>query len=194
MSSTRGADPLDLPWAGAPPWARMSAKRHAHVERVAALARRWAEAMEISSDEAGRWLRAVWLHDALRDEAPETLVARVPAGEGWPPALLHGPASAARAAEAGERDPGVLLAVRFHSVGHPEWDMVGRTLYCADFLEPGRKFDRTERADLADRYPEAPEEVLLEVARRRLRRLLDRGWPVPETTWRFWNGLAGSRS
>lgn len=177
---------------GAPVWAVMSARRRAHVERVAVLTRHWAEAMELPVHEAGRWLRAVWLHDALRDQTPDALAGLVP-GAPEPSGLLHGPASAARAEAEGERDQGVLLAVRFHSLGHPEWDMVGKTLYCADYLEPGRKFDREERAELAGRYPSAPDEVLLEVARRRLRNLVDKGWMVPESTWRFWNGLAASR-
>ena len=103
--------------------------------------------------ERARWLRAVWLHDALRD-ADEAALAR------WAPdtpgsrSLRHGPASAARAEAEGETDRGVLDAVRYHSVGFAGWDMVGRVLYCADYLEPGREFDREWRAALAARFPE----------------------------------------
>jgi 2-amino-4-hydroxy-6-hydroxymethyldihydropteridine diphosphokinase len=109
-----------------------------------------------------------------------------------PVELLHGPASAARAETEGETDRGVLDAVRYHSLGYAEWDMPGRALYCADFLEPGRSFDRVGRAAIANRFPADPRGVLYEVARRRLAYSIEFGWPIPESTFRFWNSLAAS--
>ena len=173
-----------------PAWAIMTPKRRAHVERVAALVDHWADAMDVPAQEQARWQRAVWLHDAIRDAGDEELRALVPDVAG-PVELLHGPAAANRALVAGETDRGVLEAVRYHSVGHPDWDMVGKVLYCADFLEPGRSFDQEERAQLARRFPTAPEDVLAEVAIRRLGWLVRSQWSIPETTWRFWNSLAG---
>ena len=102
--------------------------------------------------ERHRWLRAVWLHDALRDAPEEELTRWAPSTPG-PPELRHGPASAARAKSEGETDRGVLDAVRYHSLGLAEWDMVGRILYCADYLEPGREHEREWRAELAERLP-----------------------------------------
>jgi 2-amino-4-hydroxy-6-hydroxymethyldihydropteridine diphosphokinase len=67
--------------------------------------------------------------------------------------------------------------------------MAGTALYSADFLEPGRKFDAEARADLARRFPQAPGEVLREVATRRLHWLVQSGWAIPEPTWQFWNSL-----
>lgn len=148
--------------------------------------------MAVDRAERGRWLRAAWLHDALRDAPVDELRRRAPWAEG-PVELLHGPAAAARAAEDGEADQGVLDAVRYHSVGWPGWDMTGAALYCADFLEPGRRFDPDARAELARRFPTAPGDVLREVARRRLQWLIHSGWAIPEPTWRFWNGLFGPR-
>jgi len=173
---------------GPPPWAVMTSERHAHVLRVAALAERWADSMGVGEHERARWRRAVWLHDALRDAREADLRALAP---GWagPVELLHGPAAANRAGAGEETDQGILEAVRYHSVGHPDWDMAGKVLYCADFLEPGRSFDRSDRAMLADRFPVAPEEVLLEVATRRLAWLVRSRWSIPEPTWRFWNSL-----
>jgi HD superfamily phosphohydrolase YqeK len=72
--------------------------------------------------------------------------------------------------------------------------MVGRVLYCADFLEPGRSFDRVERADLAHRFPDNPQAVLSDVARRRMLHLIRTGWTIPEPTLRFWNSLVVSAS
>ena len=53
-----------------PEWAMVSSARREHIERVAELAGRWAMEMGVPDSERHRWLRAVWLHDALRD-APE---------------------------------------------------------------------------------------------------------------------------
>jgi len=171
-----------------PSWATASPERVAHIERVARLVLDWAEEMGVPDSERNRWLRAVWLHDALRDAPPEELEKWAPTSPG-PPAIRHGPASAARAKADGETDRGVLDAVRYHSMGLAEWDMVGRVLYCADFLEPGRNFDQSGRADLAARFPRDPTGVLREVARARVSRLVQSGWPLPDPTVRFWNSL-----
>jgi HD superfamily phosphohydrolase YqeK len=176
-----------------PTWAVVSPDRLGHIERVVALVRGWADAMAVTPSERARWLRAAWLHDALRDASIEELERWSPSEEALAE-LRHGPASAARAAADGEVDRGVLDAVRYHSVGFALWDMVGRALYCADFLEPGRRFDRDERAELARRFPVAPAEVLLEVARRRILHIVRSGWTLPEPTVHFWNSLTATSS
>ncbi len=161
--------------------------------RVAQLAAEWAEAMGVPDSERNRWLRAVWLHDALRDASEATLAEWASSTTG-PVELRHGPASAARAKAEGETDRGVLDAVRYHSVGLAEWDMVGRVLYCADYLEPGRDFDHDHRAQLAQEFPRRPLFVLREVARTRLLHVIESDWPLPEPTVRFWNSLVASSS
>src|SRR3954468_9179463 len=111
-----------------PEWEQAGAERRAHVSRIATLVAAWADAMETPSGERERWLRAVYLHDALRD-APQSFLEKL-ASEKWRSSeLLHGPAAAELAARHGERDQGVLDAVRFHSVGYAGWDRVGRILY-----------------------------------------------------------------
>jgi HD superfamily phosphohydrolase YqeK len=179
-----------------PQWAVVTPARLEHVQRVAQLTADWAGRLGVADSERHRWLRAVWLHDALRD-APAAELDRWAPDDPGPPELRHGPASAARAHADGEDDRGVLDAVRYHSVGLAEWDMVGRILYCADYLDPGRSFDRERRAELAARLPADPGAVLREVARARLLHLIQSGWPVLEPTRRFWNSLvvtgAGSR-
>jgi len=160
-----------------PEWAQVTPARRAHVERVVALLGEWAGAMRVPPAERDRWLRAAWLHDALRDAALGDLMA-------------HGPAAADRAAQNGERDRGVLDAVRYHTVGHAGWDDVGRMLYLADFLEPGRDFDPDGRRQLARRVPAERDAVLREVARRRLEWVVRSGWPLVPETVAFWNALA----
>jgi HD superfamily phosphohydrolase YqeK len=72
--------------------------------------------------------------------------------------------------------------------------MVGRVLYCADYLEPGRPDEPETRAELARRFPADPHGVTVEVARRRLLRLITAGWQLPEPTYRFWNRLVAPSS
>ncbi len=176
-----------------PAWAIVTPDRRAHIERVAELVSSWAEEMLVPPNERHRWLRAVWLHDALRD-APTAELERWASSTPGPAELRHGPAAAARAKTEGEVDRGLLDAVRYHSVGLAEWDMVGRSLYCADYLEPGRRRDRERRAALARSFPADPGTVLREVARERVSRLVQSGWTLSEPTVRFWNSLVASRS
>lgn len=182
---------MGSPPEGLPGWATASPKRVAHIDRVARLAVAWAERMRVANDERRRWLRAVWLHDALRDAEDAVLARWAPDAPG-PGSLRHGPASAARAEAEGETDRGILDAVRYHSVGFAGWDMVGRVLYCADYLEPGRSFAREWRAELAGRFAGDPEGVLREVAEERVGHLVRSRWPLIEPTVGFWNSLVAS--
>ena len=159
-----------------PPWAVVSPERLGHIERVAALLDEWATGLRVSATERARWGKAAWLHDALRDAPLRD-------------ELAHGPAAADRAARDGETDRGVLDAVRYHTIGYAGWDDVGRMLYMADFLEPGRDFDHEVRATLAARTPVNRDAVLREVARRRLEWVIRSGWPLPRETVDFWNAL-----
>lgn len=176
-----------------PEWAHMTPARLRHVHRVAALVSSWADAMSVPPSERNRWLRAAWLHDALRDAAPPELERLTPGMTG-PMAIRHGPASAAVAKSFGETDRGVLDAIRYHSVGLAEWEMVGRVLYCADYLEPGRSDEAESRAELSRRFPTDSHGVTVEVARRRILRLITAGWQLPEPTYRFWNRLVAPSS
>jgi HD superfamily phosphohydrolase YqeK len=176
-----------------PEWAIVSPARREHIERVAALAGHWAMEMGVPDSERHRWLRAVWLHDALRDAPEEELLRWAPSAPG-PAELRHGPASAARAKSQGETDRGVLDAVRYHSIGLAEWDMVGRILYCADYLEPGRAHEREWRADLAQRLPTQPAHVLRDVAQARVSHMISSRRSLPEPTVRFWNSLVAAPS
>lgn len=153
----------------------------------------WAHGMGQSAVERARWHRAAVLHDALRDADPETLKGHVGEDARLPMALWHGPAAAALAARHGEKDEGVLSAVRWHTLGWRGWDEVGRALYLADYLEPGRSHD-PDGAALAARVPREFDAVLREVAARRMGWLLRTGKPIARQTWDFWNGLVAADS
>lgn len=174
---------------GLPRWAVVSPRRARHIAGVADLLERWAIERAVDAAEAARWRRAALLHDALRDAPESLLVSFAPLPEEWPPSIWHGPAAAAAAAREGEGDPGVLGAVRYHSLGHRGWDDVGRMLYLADYLEPGRTHERAALAELADRVAAEPAAVLREVAARKVSWLLHIESPIQRETWDFWNSL-----
>lgn len=157
----------------------MSPARRAHAQRAAIILWRWAEAMGAAPRERDRWLRAAALHDAMKD-APRDLLEEL-APEAWGiDALRHGPAAAEMAAREGERDRGVLDAVRYHSVGYAGWDDVGRMLYLADYLEPGRDFELPDRDALVAAVPRERDRVLCAVTNLRLDVLRERGRePLP---------------
>jgi 2-amino-4-hydroxy-6-hydroxymethyldihydropteridine diphosphokinase len=171
-----------------PDWAQVTAARRTHIRRVALLLDAWASALSVPGPERERWLRAAMLHDALKD-APDDVVADLARPPLGPPALWHGPAAARRAELDGERDPGVLAAVRYHSVGYAGWDQVGRMLYLADYLDPGRRFDAEQRREWTARVPADVGGVLRDVARARIERGLLKGWRLLPETVEFWNAL-----
>jgi predicted HD superfamily hydrolase involved in NAD metabolism len=55
------------------------------------------------------------------------------------PKMLHGPVAAWELEHRyGVESPGVLTAVRHHTLGHPDMGPVGWILFVADYTEPGR--------------------------------------------------------
>jgi HD superfamily phosphohydrolase YqeK len=150
-----------------PAWAVASPRRRSHIARVNALALSWADAMRIDREERDAWSDATRWHDALRDAGEAELRALVPNVD-WPASLLHGPAAAARLEKDGERRTPVLEAIFWHTVGNARWDRTGRALYMADYLEPGREFDRDNRAKLAAGVADAFDESFRAVVRMRL--------------------------
>ncbi|HEX6937833.1 MAG TPA: HD domain-containing protein [Longimicrobiales bacterium] len=175
-----------------PAWAEASEGRRAHMRRVAALLDEWACRSGLDGAERRRWRATAWLHDALRDAAPDALRPLVPAwARDLPGPLLHGPAAAARLEAEGVRDRAILDAVAYHTLGHPGLDRLGRALYLADFLEPGRTFAPAWRASLRARMPGAFDDVLREVVAARIEHLLRSGRRVRPESLAFWNDIAG---
>jgi 2-amino-4-hydroxy-6-hydroxymethyldihydropteridine diphosphokinase len=150
-----------------PDWAQVRKKRRKHIKRVTALLVQWADEMRLGPEERRAWIDAGRFHDALRDASVEEL--RSLAGSSMDAAeLLHGPAVAAKLEQDGERRSSLLDAIRYHSIGSDRWDRVGKALYLADYLEPGRKFDRERRAEVARRVPTDFESAFREVVKARM--------------------------
>lgn len=166
-----------------PGWAVLTPARGEHVERVADLLEGWGSALGLEAEELLRWRGAGMLHDVLRDEDPERLLPLVPPDlRDMAPAALHAPAAATRLRDEGVEDEDLLMAVALHPVGSRKWGLLGRHLYLADFLEPGRSFRAGWRAGLRERVPAEVDAVLREVIRARIEWALEQGHPIhPET-------------
>jgi 2-amino-4-hydroxy-6-hydroxymethyldihydropteridine diphosphokinase len=171
-----------------PEWARVSDKRRGHIERVTALLDSWAATLRLETDEARAWHDVGAWHDALRD-APADELKRWAGDDGRPVTILHGPAAAARLIADGEQRAEVLEAVRWHTLGNPDWGPTGRALFMADFLEPGRPFMPRDRAFLASQVPADFDGVFAQVVRMRLEWTLREGKPVFPETVALWNRL-----
>ena len=192
MASTEELSPTIRAAAGGelPEWAVISPERRAHVCRVAELMETWA--LTRGRGEAERWCAAAYLHDALRDADPDELRSLVPdAFRDLPAPLLHGPAAATLLADGGDEE--IRIAIRYHTIGHPTLGELGRALYLADFLEPGRSFRTEWRAGLRERMPEQMGGVLVEVIAARMQHLLEQRQNIRPETVAFWNAAVTSK-
>ena len=169
-----------------PDWACVTEKRRAHIERVTALIERWASELRIGDDESRNWRDAGLLHDALRDAPEERLRALVPRAD-FTSEMLHGPAAAEMLEREGDRRGAVLEAIRWHTVGSASWDRLGRALFMADFLEPGRNFARADRAYLATHVAADFDATFRQVVRMRIDHALREGHTLFPETVALWN-------
>ncbi|HSJ25176.1 MAG TPA: HD domain-containing protein [Longimicrobiales bacterium] len=166
----------------------MSRARRAHAERVAALLGEWAASLGLGPQETTRWVAAGMLHDGLREAPPEELRPLVPATfRHLTGGLLHGPAAAERLRLDGVTDEPVLQAIAYHTIGHPDLDELGRALFIADYIEPGRRHDQARLAKLRGRMPDQRNAVLVDVLRARMERTLSEGRSIRSETAAFWN-------
>jgi HD superfamily phosphohydrolase YqeK len=161
--------------------------------RVSELLGTWADALALSEWDRCRWRAAGLLHDALREVPPELLRAKVPPNQSsLPGALLHGPAVAEHLRVLSVLDGELLVALTYHTVGHASLGTLGRALYAADFLDPGRAFLPEWRAGLRARMPEELDAVTRDIVAARVSHLVDRGLELLPDTVEFWNALVAA--
>lgn len=173
-----------------PDWARAGRRRREHMERVSELLREWAEAAGEKGVDVTRWAGAGLLHDVLREARGSELRPLLPpAFRDAPKSLLHGPAAAFYLEREGVRDYEFLDAIRYHTIGHPSMGRLGRALFAADFLEPGRKLRPRFRARLRERMPGELDAVVREILAARIQVLVDRDSGIRPETVNFWNVL-----
>jgi len=183
MTLTVALEPFVLPQ-----WAKVSDKRRKHIARVTALLVEWADEIGVGEDERRDWMHAGLLHDALRD-ADESELRALADDPDRDEELLHGPAAANVLARSAEVSAAALLAIRYHTVGSPDWERTGKALYMADFLEPGRRFARSDRAFLARQVPHDFDGVFRQVLRARLEYALREGYTLFPETVGLWNAV-----
>jgi len=169
-----------------PAWAQVTERRRAHIERVTQLLDRWSEALNLTPADQQLWHDAGRYHDALRDATLEELRQAV-ADSPLPDTVLHGPAAAARLERDGETRRELLDAIRWHTLGNPAWGRVGRALFMADYLEPGRPFSQQDRAFLASHVPVDFDGVFRQVVRTRIEWTLREGKSIFPETVALWN-------
>jgi len=174
-----------------PEWAVVTPTRKLHTERVSKLMAKWARRLDLSDTDVKRWAAAGLLHDALRDADPELLRGTIPDDTSdIHPSLLHGPAAAHRLRQEGVEDEPLLLAIAYHTLGHPEMDRLGMTLCAADFLEPGRSSLRKLRKKLRKRMPRKYKNVVRRILKLRIRSNLSANRVLPSQTTDLWNRLS----
>jgi len=159
--------------------------RYAHGVRVARLAGRLAARHGLDPVRART---AGLLHDLARCWPPERLLAEC-AARGLPigeferrnPIVLHAPLGAELATErCAVEDPGVLEAIRSHTVAGVGLAPLAIVVYLADGLEPGRTYP--ERADLEALAFEDLDRAYDEVLRSTVIALTRRGLEVAPQT------------
>ena len=163
--------------------------------RVAELLREWGEVRGDDPLDVQRWVAVGYLHDALRDADPAELRAGLSRPlDHMPDEVIHGPAAADRLQRSGVTDEPLLTAIAFHSLGSPNFDDLGKALFVADFIEPGRKVQPKWRAGLRGEMPGGLDSVAQAVAGKRVQFLIRKGRPVPPETLGLWNVLAKGKS
>ncbi len=129
---------------------QLTPHRQAHSQRVVSVMEALARAHHLDL-EAARL--AGWGHDLAREWSRPALLAEARRlGLTWgpfeerEPLLLHGPVAAMWLREAGVGSPEVWEAIRYHTTGAPRLGKLGRALFIADGVEPGRQY--AERDEL----------------------------------------------
>ena len=177
-----------------PDWSTVSLARHGHMMRVSSLLGNWAGSLHLSEVDTARWRASGCLHDALREDDPEILRPKIPSRfRNWKPDMLHGPAVTEKLRSEGMLDDELLSAIAYHSVGHKSLSRLGRALYSADFLEPGRKFRVEWCESLRARMPGELDEVTTEIVAARISYTIKHGLELYSESVGFWNALVNSR-
>ena len=139
----------ELGWLREQAYAMLSEKRIAHVagceSEAIALARRWGEDPELAAE-------AAILHDITKRLPPKDqlhlckkygMICDV--AEKDNPALLHAKTGAALARDRFGVPDAVFEAIRWHTTGKPDMNLLEKILYLADYIEPTRDFPGVDR-------------------------------------------------
>ncbi len=131
---------------------RLSPQRYLHTLGTAGLMGQLAERFDQNAEEwyfVGLWhdMAREWSDDELIDFVDQHGMKTLPI-ERRNPMLLHGAVAAQKMGlyyEDATRS--MWRALRWHTFGHPDFDLLGKAMYVADYIEPTRKHisDREKR-------------------------------------------------
>lgn len=169
-----------------------------HLGRVRSLARELAAPLGLDLERVDL---AAAAHDIARAEKGDALLAQAQAlgltvhpVEAKVPILLHGPVAAESLRRAGAiTDSELLEAVRWHSTGHPSFGPLGKVLFLADKLEPGKASHTPAQERLLELARQDLDAAMLELLTQELKSLLRRGQLVHPASVEARNALLERR-
>ena len=139
----------ELSWLREQAYAMLSEKRIAHVagceSEAIELARRWGEDPELAAE-------AAILHDITKRLSPKDQLHLCEKydiicddAEKDTPSLLHAKTGAALACDRFGASEAVVNAIRWHTTGKPDMNLLEKIIYLADYIEPTRDFPGVDR-------------------------------------------------
>ncbi len=107
--------------------------------------------------------------------------------------LLHGPASAYLSEKKFDiTDSQVLEAIRYHTIGHPDLDLIGKIIFLADKLEPGR--DYPGREEIYNLALNNLDQAILKLADHNLQYLMNRNIEIHPNLILLRNSILGGKN
>lgn len=167
----------------------LSERRYLHTLRVAELAKKLAVTYGVS---VGCVEKASLIHDYLKETSNEGLKHIIESSNEQTeilnehPILWHGPAAASIAEkEFGITNHSILQAIRYHTIGRPEMDLVEQIVFIADYMEPARTFPGIE--DVRSASEKSLEEAILLALGNTIIHLIKKGASIHSMTFMAYN-------
>ncbi len=174
----------------------MSGKRYQHTLRVVETATN----LTVDKDQVQKVRIAALCHDLCKGNSNSKLQELVKKSN-WPlksfewskESLLHGPASAYLTEKKFDiKDRQILEAIRYHTIGHPELDLIAKIVFLADKLEPGR--DYPKRAEIYNLASKNIDKAILKLTNHNLKYLMDRNIEIHPNLILFRNSILGGKN
>lgn len=170
---------------------QLTDKRYEHTVGVMETAVQLAEKYGVDSRKAE--LAAIF-HDYAKFRSKEEM-RKIIIDENMPKQLLeyhselwHAPVGAYLVrTEAGILDEDILQAIRFHTTGNKDMNMLDKIVFLADYIEPGRKFPGVD--DVRKVAFENLNEAVVMALRNTIKFLLDKKQPIYPDTLETYNTL-----
>ncbi len=128
---------------------QLSEERYAHTLRVTEVALELADIYRASKEKVQY---AAMFHDYLKEIPINELKKMIQTCHGstdvleYHPALWHGPAAAIHIHEEFKMtDSSILRAIKYHTTGRSNMDLVEQIVFIADYIEPARSFPNIDK-------------------------------------------------